>query len=125
MKEMVKLILASPEKMVKSSEQKGVIIPAFAGNLTITSGYSPSMVWLKNGIVQLLNNDMKVAEKFFIREGVANIADDVCEISAEKVIAKTEITLQTAQEMAETAVTEQDKEFYQVVIDELTGFPKD
>lgn len=123
MAEKVKLILARPERIAKEGYYAGVIIPAFADYLTVIPGRAPSMIWLQPGMVQLLNDNMEVVEKYFIGNGAAEIAGDVCTISAEKVIAKADINLSEACERLEAATEEADKAFYQVIYDELTGFP--
>ncbi len=123
MAEKVKLILARPERVAKEGYYAGVIIPAFADYLTVIPGRAPSMIWLRPGMVQLLNDNMDVVEKYFISNGAAEIVGDVCTISAEKVIAKADISLAEACERLEAATEETDQAFYQVIYDELTGFP--
>ena len=81
------------------------------------------MIWLRPGMVQLLNDNMDVVEKYFISNGAAEIVGDVCTISAEKVIAKADISLAEACERLGAATEETDQAFYQVIYDELTGFP--
>lgn len=118
MAENVKLVLAQPDKTVKVGEFRGVIIPAFLGNFTVISGQMPSLFALTLGMVQLLDAKNEVSEKYFIRGGTAEVANDVCTISASEVINSKEITLSEVGEI----LVEKESDFYSMIENELKAF---
>ena len=119
MAEKVKLVLARPDKTIKSGMYAGIVLPGCPDNLTVIAGRAPSIVRLEPGIVQLLNE----AEKFFVGSGVAQIVDNVCVISAEKALARKDVTQEEAADRLENAASEEDEAFYRMIADDLAAFP--
>ncbi len=123
MTEKVKLILAKPDKIVKSGNYFGIILPGYPDNLTVIDGRAPSMVRLEPGIVQLLNEAGVAEEKIYIGGGVAQIVDNVCTVSVEKALSAKEISLQEASNRLQEIKGEENTLFYQIIVDDLTAFP--
>lgn len=119
----IKLQLSQPDKTVIAGEYPAVILPAQVSNLTVIPGRAPSLVLLAPGMLQLLDNTSKVIAIYFLKNGVASVADDVCRVSSEHIIAKKDIALETAAAELEKAASTEDKAFYQAIVDELTAFP--
>ena len=75
--EKVKLRIETPDSNCLELEANGVIIPAAQGDITILSERAPSVFSLDYGVVQLLNADLKVKDKYYITSGAAD--EGVCE----------------------------------------------
>ena len=112
MAEKVKLVLARPDKTIKSGMYAGIVLPGCPDNLTVIAGRAPSIVRLEPGIVQLLNEAGKAEEKFF-----------VCAISAEKALARKDVTQEEAADRQENAASEEEAAFYRMIADDLAAFP--
>lgn len=122
MAEKVKLVLARPDKTIKSGMYAGIVLPGCPDNLTVIAGRAPSIVRLEPGIVQLLNEAGKAEEKFFVGNGVVQIVDNVCVISAEKAILTQGIMLQDAVNLLENSPSESERRFYGVVVEHLIAY---
>lgn len=77
------------------------------------------MFLLRDGIVQLLDNQLKPTERYFIKGGLADVARNRCAISSEKVFSVDGIELQRAKEKRDTALHEEDRAFYDFVVTTL------
>ena len=122
MAEKVKLVLARPDKTIKSGMYAGIVLPGCPDNLTVIAGRAPSIVRLEPGIVQLLNEAGKAEEKFFVGNGVVQIVDNVCAISVEKAILTQGIMLQDAVNLLENSPSESERRFYGVVVEHLIAY---
>lgn len=122
MAEKVKLVLARPDKTIKSGMYAGIVLPGCPDNLTVIAGRAPSIVRLEPGVVQLLNEAGKAEEKFFVGNGVVQIVDNVCAISAEKAILTQGIMLQDAVNLLENSPSESERRFYGVVVEHLIAY---
>lgn len=119
----IRLVLARPDKTVADENVFGVVLPAYNDNLTIIADRAPGIVELKPGVVQLLEEEDRPGKKYFISGGVADVAGDVCTVSAEKAFAAAEITLAEAdRRLRETSGNF--ASFYRVVCEYLTAFPE-
>ncbi len=96
-----------------------VVLPAAQGNLTVLNERAPTSLLLKNGQIQALDDNNNIVKRFFVYGGVADVAQDVCQVFAEKVHAYDDITLALAQENLAKAETPEVKDFYQLIIAEL------
>lgn len=123
MTEKVKLVLTRPDKTIKSGTYAGIVLPGYPDNLTVIADRAPSIVRLEPGVVQLLNEAGKAEEKFFVGSGVAQIVDNVCVISAEKALARKDVTQEEAADRLENAASEEDAAFYRMIADDLAAFP--
>lgn len=123
MAEKVKLVLARPDKTIKSGMYAGIVLPGCPDNLTVIAGRAPSIVRLEPGVVQLLNEAGKAEEKFFVGNGVVQIVDNVCVISAEKALARKDVTQEEAADRQENAASEEEAAFYRMIADDLAAFP--
>ena len=117
------MVLARPDKTIKSGMYAGIVLPGCPDNLTVIAGRAPSIVRLEPGIVQLLNEAGKAEEKFFVGNGVVQIVDNVCAISAEKALARKDVTQEEAADRQENAASEEEAAFYRMIADDLAAFP--
>lgn len=111
--------IAQPNKVIKSGEVRALILPAFESNLTVISGRAPSIVLLTEGMIQILNDAWQPIERYFVRGGVANIADDMIEIASEEVIDGQNINLEEIKSKIEACQQDCEKHFLQVIFEEL------
>ena len=147
----ISIKLTQPDRVVKSGEAIAVIIPAKEGNLTVISGRAPSMVLLSCGLVQLLDSNYIPIERYFVKGGYADVANDLCILSSELVINRSSITIDEAVKKLEElvaldsslgenedgedkgiAVADEDNsqfssnaediEFYQMIVNDLRAF---
>lgn len=96
-----------------------VVLPAAYGNLTVLEERAPTSLLLRNGVVAALDDNNNVIKRFFVYGGMADVAQDVCNVFTEKVHAYESMTMALAQENMEKSTTPEVKDFYQLIIDEL------
>lgn len=140
--ENIKLKIVLPQKVLPVEEAERVIVPAVNGMLTVIPGRAPTTLLLKNGVVEVLDEDDIAVKKYFIQGGVANIAADECVVTTEKAINSVEISKEQAQERKyhrhkelkelKTAFpdmpeeeTDCDSEFYEFIYQYLSEHPNE
>ena len=111
--------LAQPDKVVKSGIAHAVVLPAVKGNLTVIPERAPCTVLLDNGVVQILNSENKVVEAYFVKSGIAHIADNSCMVACEIIINKNGITKPEAKINLDEVAHAGDKAFYRMVFESL------
>lgn len=111
--------ISRPYKIFSTRKVAAVQIPAVDGDVTILPGRAPTLFLLRDGIVQLLDNQLKPTERYFIKGGLADVARNRCAISSEKVFSVEGITLQRAKEKRDMALHEEDRAFYEFVVHTL------
>lgn len=111
--------ISRPYKIFSTKKVSAVVIPAVKGNVTILPDRAPTMFLLQNGIVELLDIGLKPVEKFFIKGGLADVARNRCAISSEKVVSVDNIDLAKAERKRDAALHDEDKAYYQMIIDNL------
>lgn len=118
----IRFVVAQPDKVVAKGEATAVVLPTTIENLTVVNNRAPSIVLLKSGMVQILDSNMRPIEKYFVKGGVADVCDDKCSVSSEVVFSKKELKLEDMQVLLETALSDADRVFYQMIVDELLAF---
>ena len=114
--------ISRPYKIFETRAVDALVIPAMNGDLTVLPERAPTLALLTNGVVQILDENKKVVDRFFVKGGVADIARNRCAISSEKVVSFDSIDMEKALRKKEQAIHAEDKEFYQMVIDKLVLF---
>lgn len=77
--------IETPEKTYKPQKADKVVLPVMEGNLTIIEGRAPRSQLLTEGALMLLDAQNTVIKKWHIGTGVAEIAQDVCQIAVENI----------------------------------------
>ena len=113
----VTLKIFTPEKTALDKKVYRVVLPYGNTNLTVLEERAPTSLVLHAGLLQLLREDDSVAESYFIDSGVADIADDICQISTAHLIPIEGIKVEEARELAEQEP--QNVEFYNFIADTL------
>ena len=111
--------ISRPYKVFNTKTVAALQLPAVAGDVTILPDRAPTIFLLRDGIVRVLDNQLKVIESYFVKGGIADIARDRCAVSCEKVFCVDGITLERAKEKRDSALHEEDKKFYEYVVSVL------
>ncbi len=91
MEKHVRLKIFLPDRIYNESDVNRVVVPGEKGNLTVLPDRAPIVLSLVNGYVNVLDTHGNVTDQYFIRGGVADIADNVCTVSTEAVISEEDI----------------------------------
>ncbi len=111
--------ISRPYKVFNTKKVAALQLPAQEGDITILPDRAPTLLLLRNGIVRILDNQLKVTESYFVKGGIADVARNRCAVSCEKVFDVEGISLERAKEKRDSALHEEDKEFYNYVISVL------
>ena len=119
MAEEITLTVANPMEIVLDTATPRVMLPSVSGYITILPQRAPMILQLQNGLMQLLDERGKPTARYFVRRGVANIAENKCMVSTEELIEFSKITLAEAEEAAENKPWPMQREFYAKVAEIL------
>ena len=111
--------LSRPFKVSRTAVVDRVQLPAMNGDITILPNRAPVLLLLRNGLLQILDKDGKPVERYFVKGGVADVARNRCAVSSEKVVAFDKIDIIKATEKRDSAILQEDKDFYQSIADIL------
>lgn len=92
MEKLVRLKIFTPDKIYAEQNVRRVIIPGVESDLTVLPDRAPTAILLTNGYVRVLDEHGNIANQYFIRSGVANIAANICAISTEGVVSEDDIS---------------------------------
>ena len=112
----VTLKIFTPEKTALERKIYRVVLPYGNTNLTILEERAPTSLVLHEGLLQILREDDSVEDVYFIDRGVADIADDVCQISTTHLIHYDKISIDEAKELAQQEP--QNSDFYNMIAKE-------
>lgn len=108
--------ISRPYKVFNTKKVAALQLPAINGDITILPDRAPTVLLLRNGVVNVLDNQLKVIESYFVKGGIADVARNRCAVSSEKVFGVDGISLERAKEKRDSALHEEDKNFYDYVI---------
>lgn len=114
MAEEISLKIFTPEKTALNKKVYRVVLPYGNTNLTIIKDRAPTSLVLHAGVVQILTEDEKAGDIYFIDGGVVDVADNVCKISVRHIIHDSKISVERAKELQE--IEPQNAEFYQMIV---------
>lgn len=66
--------ISRPYKVYRTAMAPKIVVPGVKGDLTVLVDRAPTLVQLRNGLVQVLDKADKVTERYFIKGGIADIA---------------------------------------------------
>lgn len=107
--------LVQPEKVIKQGSAWGIVLPTGEINLTVIVGQAPSIVKFDAGLVKILDDDGQVCDRYFVKEGVASIAADVCVITSEIIWNKAKLNFEEIREKSK------DDDFCEMIVDKWTA----
>lgn len=117
----IKLTLVIPSKVYLEEKVASVIIPAVRAEVNILPDRAPSVFVLDFGVVQILDRHGSLKKRYFIQSGVAEIADNTCRVMTQGIVPYEDMTPHLAKQKVEAAENEQDKLFYQMILDYQRG----
>ena len=97
----ITLKIYMPEKKAVDKKVHRVVLPTDGKTLTVIKDRAPTLLFLDMGIVQILDDDDKVTEEYFVANGAVDINNDTCTILTESVINRKELNLNKARELYE------------------------
>lgn len=118
MTDTIKIHISTPDGSFKEATVAKIQLPARDGIITILSQRAPSIFALDAGMINILDNDSKAIETFFINSGFADYANGFCKVLVEKVINKKDLKIDDIKEM----LSKDDlpfREFYEFIFEEL------
>lgn len=115
MSDNISLKIFTPEKTALNKKVHRVVLPYGKTNLTVIDERAPTSLLLNQGILQILDEENKVVSIYFIDGGVVDIANNVCKISTQHLIAESVITEEKAAVLKECEP--QNADYYQMIID--------
>lgn len=117
----ITLTIALPSKTYLSKKVASVILPAVRADVDILPNRAPSVFMLDYGLLQILDRFGSVTESYFLKLGVADIAQNNCHVMTQYVIPYEKINPSEAKKKAEAATDEDDKLFFQMILDYQRG----
>lgn len=120
----VTLKISSPSRVFAEVKADKIVVPAMKGDLTVLPSRAPLSLLLRNGQVKLLSQDNRVTSRYFVQGGVMNTAADVCQIVSPRMEEYDGLDIAKVRQALENAKTQEDKDYYQTLLDELEMFGK-
>lgn len=98
----VALEIISPERLLLARPVDMVVIPGTEGDLGILPGHSRLITSLRGGMIDLYEND-KVADRYFVSGGFAEVTEERCTVLADAIVKLAELDAQNAADELERA----------------------
>lgn len=117
----VKLTIELPTGIFLEKNVPAVVLPAVRAPIEILPDRAPSVFVLDYGVVQVTGRGQDTKEKYFIYSGMADVAENHCKVMTQEVVAASEVNVNTAKELAEKARDENERLFYEMIVDHLRG----
>ena len=121
MEKSVHLTVAVPDRVYLEENVASVILPAVRADVNILPDRAPSIFVLDFGVLQILNANGSLKQRYFVQSGVAEIADNNCKVMIQGILPFDDINPHMAKKRVEAAENEQDRLFYQMILDYLRG----
>lgn len=120
----INLTIALPAKVYLEEKVSSVVIPAVRAAVDILPNRAPSVFVLDFGVLEILNGDGSLNKRFFVQSGMAEIANNNCKVLVQGIVPFGEIDVKAAQKQVGTAQNEQERLFYQMILDYQKGIRK-
>ena len=120
MAEKITLKIFTPEKEFLTRKVYRVVLPYGNTGLTIIEDRAPTSLVLHDGAMHILNEDDSIADTYFLDDGVVDVAENVCKISARHIIHKSKVNLERARELLNDEP--QNASYYEAIINYLENF---
>lgn len=105
-----------PEKLVLDKKVHRVVLPSAEKTLTVIKGRAPTLMMVDRGLMQILDEDNRLIEEYYISGGAADIKGDTCTLLTEAVINRNDIDIAKAQELYDEFANP----FYKWLVEELS-----
>ena len=117
----INLTIAVPSKIYLEEKVASVIVPAVRAAVNILPSRAPSVFVLDFGVLEILNDNGGVKKRYFVQSGMAEVVGNNCKVMVQGIVPFEEVDLRAAQKQIETAENEQEKLFYQMILDYQKG----
>ena len=89
--------IVTPARMMRSEEADLVVIPGGGGNFGVLAGHAPILSTLRPGVIEILDENLKVLDQIFVEQGFAEVTPERCTVLAEEAMRVDEITRDDAE----------------------------
>ncbi|MBE6445689.1 MAG: F0F1 ATP synthase subunit epsilon [Alphaproteobacteria bacterium] len=117
----IKLTIELPTGVFVEKQVPAVILPAVRAPIEILPDRAPSVFVLDYGAVEITGKNATGKDKYYIYSGAAEVANNHCKIMTQDVIAAQDINVGKAKELMDTAQDENQRLFYEMIIDHIRG----
>ena len=117
----LKLTIELPTGVLVEKQVPAVVLPAVRAPIEILPDRAPSVFVLDYGAVEVTGKNSGVADKFYIYSGAAQVVNNHCKIMTQGVIPASEINVNKAKELMDKAQNENERLFYEMIIDHIRG----
>ena len=121
MEKSVHLTVAVPDRVYLEENVASVILPAVRADVNILPDRAPSIFVLDFGVLQILNANGSLKQRYFVQSGVAEIADNNCKVMIQGILPFDDINPHMAKKRMDASEHEQERLFYQMILDYLRG----
>ena len=120
MAENITLQIWTPERTAFNQKVYRVVLPTGQNTLTVIDDRAPTSMMIYAGVMQILNPDDSVKDWYFIDKGVADVAQNVCQISTAHLLHHSQIDVEKALEFKEKEP--ENAVFYNMIVHYLQAF---
>lgn len=117
----VELTIALPSQIYLEQKADSVLLPAVRADVNILPERAPSVFVLDYGVLQILGRDGQPKARYFIKSGMADIANDKCRVMTSFILPYEEMTPHLAKKKLEEVNNEDDRLFYEMILDYQRG----
>lgn len=120
MAENITLKIWTPERTAFNQKVYRVVLPTGATTLTVIEDRAPTSMMIYAGVMQILNPDDSVKDWYFIDKGIADVAQNTCQISTTHLLHHSQINIDKALELKEKEP--ENAVFYSMIAHYLQAF---
>ena len=117
----LKLTIELPTGVLVEKQVSAVLLPAVRAPIEILPDRAPSMFVLDYGAVEITGKKGEVQDKYYIYSGAAQVAENHCKIMTQNAIMASEINVNKAKELMDKSQNENQRIFYEMIIDHIRG----
>lgn len=116
-----KLTIELPTGIFVEKQVPAVVLPAVRAPIEILPDRAPSVFVLDYGVVEITGKGSTVVDKYYIYSGAAEVAENHCKIMTQEVLAAADININKAKELMDKAIDENQRLFYEMIVDHIRG----
>lgn len=117
----IKLTIELPTGVVVERQVPAVVLPAVRAPIEILPDRAPSVFVLDYGAVEITGKKGEVQDKYYIYSGAAQVVENQCRIMTQNMVAAADINVNKAKELMDNAQNENQRLFYEMIIDHIRG----
>ena len=117
----IKLTIELPTGVYLEKQVPALVLPAVRAPIEILPDRAPSVFVLDYGAIEITGKGANGKDKYFIYSGTADVAENHCKIMTQEVVSASDINVNLAKEKMAAAQNENERLFYEMIIDHLRG----